>query len=136
MKKSLTLAMVSLCATPVLAANNTIFSCTADNGNKISVAKNGSDYVFVYGKTTFKNPVKQVLANQDSYVATGSSFTTSSLEMKNNGMSYTIQFVQARNGNAIEEPTLYINHSNKMDTISCKTETATQNFERRNMKSS
>lgn len=136
MKKLLTLAMMTACATPVFAANNTIFSCSADNGNKISVTKSGTDYEFAYGQITFKNPMKQVFANQDSYVATGSGFITSSLEMKNNGTSYTIQFVQPRDGQGIEEPTLYITNGSKMDTISCKAGSAIQNFERRSMKSS
>ena len=135
MKKLLTIAMMTACTTPVLAANNTIFACTTDNGNKVSVTKSGTDYEFVYGQITFKNPVKQVLANQDSYVAVGSGFITSSLEMKNNGTSYTIQFVQPRDGKNIEEPTLYITNGSKMDTVSCKAGSAVQNFERRSMKS-
>ena len=80
--------------------------------------------------------VKQVFANQDSYVATGSGFITSSLEMRNNGTSYTIQFVQPHNSNSIEEPMLYITNGSKMDTVSCKAGSATQNFERRSMKAS
>ena len=109
MKKLLTIGAVAMFATPAFAANN-IFSCTAENG--------------------------QVFANQDSYVATGSGFITSSLEMRNNGTSYTIQFVQPHNSNSIEEPMLYITNGSKMDTVSCKAGSATQNFERRSMKAS
>ena len=70
MKKLLTIGAVAMFATPAFAANN-IFSCTAENGSPVSVTKNGSDYEFTYGQVSFKNPVKQVFANQDSYVATG-----------------------------------------------------------------
>ena len=69
MKKLLTIGAVAMFATPAFAANN-IFSCTAENGSPVSVTKNGSDYEFTYGQVSFKNPVKQVFANQDSYVAT------------------------------------------------------------------
>ena len=135
MKKLLTIGAVAMFATPAFAANN-IFSCTAENGSPVSVTKIGSDYEFTYGQVSFKNPVKQVFANQDSYVATGSGFITSSLEMRNNGTSYTIQFVQPHNSNSIEEPMLYITNGSKMDTVSCKAGSATQNFERRSMKAS
>ena len=126
MKKLLTIGAVAMFATPAFAANN-IFSCTAENGSPVSVTKNGSDYEFTYGQVSFKNPVKQ---------ATGSGFITSSLEMRNNGTSYTIQFVQPHNSNSIEEPMLYITNGSKMDTVSCKAGSATQNFERRSMKAS
>lgn len=130
MKKLLTAAMLSACTVPALAANNTIFSCSTNNGLPVKIVKVDSDYEFTYGQTTFKNPAKQVLANENSYVATGSSFTTSSLELKNNGTRYVVEFVQARGSKSVDEPTLYVFKGDKMDTISCKTKGLVHNFER------
>lgn len=136
MKKLFTIAMLSACSLPTLAAGNTIFACSTDNGSKVNITKVGTDYEFTYGSVSFKNPAKQVLSNDNSYVAVGSGFVTSSLEMKNNGERYVVEFVQPRGSKSVEEPTLYVFKGDKMDTIHCKTAGLVQNFEQRSMKTS
>ncbi|OOF79679.1 hypothetical protein BKG93_05935 [Rodentibacter ratti] len=134
MKKLLAITALSLCTLPAFATNNTIFSCNTQNGTPVKIIKVGDDYEFTYGKTTFKNPAKQVLSSENSYIATGSSFITSSLELKNNGMRYVVEFVQPRGSKSVEEPTLYVFKGDKMDTVSCKTNGLVHNFEQHSMK--
>lgn len=119
MRKLTTLAVCSFISLPVLAENISIFSCTAEDGNQILIQKTGADYQFSYGKILFKNPAKQVLKNEGSYVATGSGFTTSALEMKSKSHSYTIEFVQPRGTNVIDSPMLYITKGNNTTEIKC-----------------
>lgn len=99
MRKLLTLtAILSAFSTSALANNNTIFSCTTENGDRVLVKKEGNDYAFSFKGVSFKAPIKQSLANPDSEIATGSGFITSSLELKQNAkMSYTVSFTQPRN---------------------------------------
>ncbi|MCX2960997.1 hypothetical protein [Rodentibacter caecimuris] len=136
MKKLLAITALSVCTLPAFAADNTIFSCNTQNGTPVKIIKVGNDYEFTYGKMTFKNPAKQVLSNENSYIATGSSFITSSLELKNNGMRYVVEFVQPRGSKSVEEPTLYVFKGDKMDTVSCKTNGLVHNFEQRSMTTS
>ncbi|MDG2961699.1 hypothetical protein P7L98_01605 [Bisgaard Taxon 10/6] len=131
------LALTALCSTSVLAAgNDTIFACTATNGTPIEVKKVGSDYQFKYGKTAFKNAIKDVLRNPSSYIATGSGFVTNSLEMKNKGYSYIIQFVQPRNAlTMIDDPNLYIEKGNNAETVQCDVKMPViQNFDTKAMR--
>ncbi|HDX0990417.1 TPA: hypothetical protein RNX34_002151 [Pasteurella multocida] len=121
MRKLVILASCSFMALPALADSATIFSCTASDGNQIQIQKVGSDYQFSYGKISFKNLAKQVLKNEGSYVAIGSGFTTSSLEMKSKSFSYTIEFVQPKGSNRIDSPILYITKGNDMTEIRCDT---------------
>ncbi|PJG82788.1 hypothetical protein [Caviibacterium pharyngocola] len=123
MRKLTIFALTALCVTPVLAASNdVIFSCTAINGSPIEVKKVGNDYQFKYGKTVFKNAIKDVLQNPNSYIATGSGFITSSLALRNKGYSYIIQFIQPRNAPInIDDPNLYIEKDDNMQTVKCDT---------------
>ncbi|THA10999.1 hypothetical protein [Rodentibacter pneumotropicus] len=136
MKKLLAITALGVCTLPAFAADNTIFSCNTPNGTPVKIIKVGNDYKFTYGETTFKNPAKQVLSSENSYIATGSSFITSSLELKNNGMRYVVEFVQPRGSKSVEEPTLYVFKGDKMDTVSCKTNGLVHNFEQRSMTTS
>lgn len=135
MRKLITLAAIlSAISTSALAANNTIFSCKAEDGNTVLVKKVGSDYEFSYGSVKFKNPIKKVINNDDSYVATGSGFITSSLGLKNGGTSYTIEFVQPRNNpKEVNDPTLYVSKGNNTQSIQCSN--VQHNFERNIMRS-
>ena len=135
MRKLVMLAITAISSTSALAAEGAIFSCSTENGKQISITKVGQDYEFSYGGVLFKNPVKQVVANTDSYIATGSGFVTSSLEMKHNGISYTVEFVQPRGSKNIEQPTLYITRGNNMQTIGCKVQGVVHNFEKTIMRS-
>ncbi|OOF59718.1 hypothetical protein [Rodentibacter myodis] len=136
MKKLLTILTLSTCAIPAFAANNTIFSCTTNEGTPLKIVKVDSNYEFSYGQTLFKNSAKQVLSNENSYIATGSGFITHSLELKNNGVRYVVEFVQPRGSKAVEDPTLYIFKGDKMDTVSCKTSGLVHHFEQGSMKTS
>lgn len=139
MRKLTLFALTTLTSSSTFAAtNNTVFSCTATDGNPITVTQVGDDYEFSYGNTTFKNPIKRVVANQDSYVSAGSGFTTNSLQLKNNGYSYTIEFVQPQNApNTVNDPRLYIERGNKMDTVQCDTgKEIHQNLDTRIMRTS
>ncbi|TYG35286.1 hypothetical protein FW755_09370 [Lonepinella koalarum] len=137
MRKITMLALTALCTTSVFSAeNNTIFACTADNGTPIEVQKIGNDYQFKYGKTVFKNAIKEVIRHPNSYIATGSGFITHSLELKNKGYSYTIQFVQPRNApSMIDDPNLYIEKGDNTQEIKCDThKSVSQNFDLKAMR--
>lgn len=99
MRKLLTLtAILSAFSTSALADTNTIFSCTTENGDRVFVKKDGSNYLFSFKGVSFKEPIKQSLANPNSEIAIGSGFITSSLELKqNSNMSYTVSFTQPKN---------------------------------------
>ncbi|MGX2956060.1 hypothetical protein ACWIYZ_03085 [Ursidibacter arcticus] len=134
MRKLAILVSCSFVALPALADNSIIFSCTASDGNQIHIQKVGNDYQFSYGKISFKNPAKQVLKNEGSYVATGSGFTTSALEMKSKNLSYTIEFVQPKGSNTIDSPILYIAKGDNTTEIQCDTSKKIEaHFEYKNM---
>ncbi|OOF55877.1 hypothetical protein BKK56_04900 [Rodentibacter genomosp. 2] len=136
MKKLLTIAMLSMSTLPAIAANNTIFSCTTNSGNPVTITKVGNDYEFVYGNTTFKNPAKEVFANENSYIAAGSGFITNSLELKNKGERYVVEFVQPRSSKSVESPMLYVFKGEKMETFQCNTSGLVHNLEQRSMNAS
>ena len=121
MRKSIaTLAVFSLCAVPALAAEGkTIFSCIAVDGKAITVQKIKDDYQLSYGKITVKNSVKQVINNEGSYIARGSSFITNSLAFQGKNVSYKIQFVQTHNGQLADTPMLYIEKGEVFNQVEC-----------------
>lgn len=119
MRKLLTFAMLGIFSSSAFA-NDNIFSCNTEDGKMVSVQKIGANYVFSYGNVTFTNPITQVTNNENSYIATGSGFITSSLELQNGHTTYTIEFVQPRNNpKEVDDPTLYITKGNDMKTIRC-----------------
>lgn len=136
--KFIMLALSAMCCTSAFAVNgsNTVFSCTATNGNKIEVTKIGSDYQFSYGKTVFKNAIKNVLANEQSEIAIGSGFISNSLEMKDQGQSYIIHFGQPRNNlKAIEGAGFYTVKNNDIgNETECASGKVYQNFDTKAMR--
>ncbi|MDY4593671.1 MAG: hypothetical protein SO424_01180 [[Pasteurella] aerogenes] len=134
MRKSLFLSIIltALFSTSALAANNSniIFSCTATDGKPIMVKKVGSDYEYTYGQFSFKNPIKQVIANENSEISVGSGFITNVMELKNNGISYRVGFLQGRGTNTIDNPSVDIYKNGQYDdAIECNVKKAIkQNF--------
>ncbi|HDL5477216.1 TPA: hypothetical protein PXD89_002056 [Mannheimia haemolytica] len=119
MRKLLVITALTLCTTPVFAADkNVIFSCTSTEGKPLTVKRVGNDYEYSYDKTTFKNPIKKAVTNDSSIIARGSGFTTYALELENDGLKYLVGFVQP-NGNAKEfiEPGATISQSKEQPSI-------------------
>lgn len=138
MRKSIaTLAVFSLCAVPAFAAEGkTIFSCIAVDGKTITVQKIKDDYLLSYGKIIVKNPIKQVINNEGSYIARGSSFITNSLALQGKNVSYKIQFVQTHNGQLADTPMLYIEKGEVFNQVECDVKKKiVHNFERNIMNS-
>lgn len=135
MRKSLFsgLILTALFSTSACAANgkDTIFSCTATDGKPITVKKAGNDYEYTHGQLTFKNPINQVLARDNTEIAVGSGFITYTIELNNQGKSYRIGLIQARDSNVIDEPHVSIYNGKKYDTsITCSlTKPIKHNFE-------
>lgn len=131
MHKLLTFSLAVMLSTSAFATNNTIFSCTTDNGKQVTITKAGSDYQFSYDNTQFRNAIKTVIADENTYVASGSGFITNSLAMKNKGTTYTVQFVQVRNNpKVIDDATLYIEKGNNQNSVACNTKKpVTQHFD-------
>lgn len=97
MKKITILTLSVLFSANALAAdNNTIYSCTTTENQTLTVTKEGNNYVFAYGKTTFKNPITQVMKNPLTEVAGGSQFTTVSIAMQNADKTYVIGHIEPR----------------------------------------
>lgn len=124
--------LTALFSTSALAASNSniIFSCTATDGKPIMVKKVGSDYEYTYGQFSFKNPIKQVIANENSEISVGSGFITNVMELKNNGISYRVGFLQGRGTNTIDNPSVDIYKNGQYDdSIECNVKKAIkQNF--------
>lgn len=121
-----------------IGEQDAVFSCTVTDGSSLTVKKVGNDYVYSQGKLTFKNSIRQVLANTRSEIAVGSGFITSSLELKNRGKSYVVGFIQARGSNNIDEPGVGIySGATPERTIQCdSSKPIYQNFDMENMRSS
>ncbi|WP_101776026.1 hypothetical protein [Pasteurella oralis] len=140
MRKLMIFALVTVFPISTLAAE-TIFSCTLTDSNIVTVTKVDNDYQFSYKGVVFKNTIKSVVKNESSYIASGSGFLTHSLQMKNNGYAYTIEFIKSRGEaeapNSINDAQLYIERDNQMDTLECDTtKKIYQNFNARIMRSS
>ena len=134
MRKSLfsSIIAIALFSTTAFAASNKdiIFSCTTDDGKPLTVQKVGDDYEYNHGQFRFKNPIKQVLANANTEIAGGSGFVTYSIELKNQGKSYRVGFIQARNSKSIDEPGVSIYQGDQYDrAIECNlTKSIKQHF--------
>lgn len=123
MRTITTLILAATLSSSVLAnTNNTIFSCTIETGTPLIVEKQGADYLFSYDKISFKSPIAEVVKNGDSFIAGGSGFITSSLELINNDVSYTIQFSQPRNNlNKLDDIEISISRGEQTKFLKCDT---------------
>ncbi|PJG84818.1 hypothetical protein [Conservatibacter flavescens] len=90
----------------------------------------GNDYQYTHGSFTFKNPINQVLANPNSEIAVGSGFTTYTIELKHQGKSYRVGFLQARGSKVLEESGVGIYKGDSYDSsVECSlTKPIKQNF--------
>lgn len=96
--RKIALVLATLYSTSVFAAgSSTIFSCTTASGKPLTVKQIGNNYEFSYNNERFTNPIQQIMGNENTYIAEGSGFITSSLQLKNNGYSYQIEFSEPRN---------------------------------------
>lgn len=123
MKKMSTLFLSVFLSLPVAAnSSDVVFSCSIKTGKVLSVTKQDSDYLFSYDKISFKSPINQVVKNSDSFIAGGSGFITSSLELKDNGISYTIQFSQPRkNLKKLDDIEISISKGEQVRFLECDT---------------
>lgn len=138
MRKLTTLALFALCSNVAMAADNPIFSCFTDQGKTVEIKKVGNDYAFSYGNIKFKQPVQQVFKNEDTKIDVGSGFISSSVEMINKGVSYTVSFGKPKgNSNELIEPALRITKNGNTDYAICDTtKPVKQNFEMKKMSKS
>lgn len=97
MRNLATLLLVTLASTTALAAGNkSIFSCTTTTGKQLTVKQIGSDYEFAYDNVNFKNPIKQVVSNNNSVVSNRSGYILYSLDFtKDNKTSYFVQYQES-----------------------------------------
>lgn len=102
MRKLTTVALSLLCATPAFAGNEKLlFSCTLQDNTPLTIKRLGDNYVYTQGSLTITNPVKSVLANKLSGIDdSGSGFTGTSLEFKQQGKSYVIGTSEGRGSKA------------------------------------
>ncbi|MFZ7230569.1 hypothetical protein ACLSZN_04495 [Avibacterium avium] len=132
MYKSLfsSLILATLSTNTLASDSHVVFSCTATDGKPLIVKEVGNDYVYSHGQFIFKNTVSQVLANENSEIARGSGFTTYSIELKNQGKSYRVGFIQARGSKSIDEPGVSIYKGDQYDSaVDCSlTKPIKQNF--------
>lgn len=122
MRKLLSSIFMVLTPAFVNAAENTVFACTTKEGKELAITKQRSNYLFSYGDVSFTNPIKDVVKNEGSFIAGGSGFVTGSLEMKNSGKSYVVEFSLPRNNlKVVDEATLSISNGGKSTLVECDT---------------
>lgn len=134
------LAILSIClSTSVMAKSSlsdVIFSCATNEGKPILVKKVGEDYILTYDQISIRNPIKQVINHNDSFIAGGSGFITSSLELKDSDTSYTIQFSQPRNNlKKLDGVEIFISKGESLKSIECNSqEKISHNFNKKIMR--
>ena len=120
-----------------MADQNIVFSCKTASGETVMVKKVGKEYEYTQGNLTFKNVINRVFANEHSEIAVGSGFITYSLELRNQGKSYVVGFIQARGSDSIDEPGVSIYKGATLEkTIACDRSTVYHNFDTKNMRGS
>ncbi|VTU09362.1 Uncharacterised protein [Actinobacillus porcinus] len=133
MRKLMTALVLAAMSVSASAANSTIFSCKTENGSSVLVKKVGNNYEFTYGSTTFKNAIKDVMAREETAVAVGSGFSTSTLELVDKGTSYQIEVVIPRGSDEVDTAALSISKGDRSENVNCKQ--AKQNLEFTKMRS-
>ncbi len=124
-------------AAGITDSKDAVFSCKTTDGETVMVKKVGKDYEYIQGNLTFKNVINRVLANERSEIAVGSGFITYALELRNQGKSYIVGFIQARGSDSIDEPSVSIYKGATLEkTIACDPSTVYHNFDTKNMRSS
>lgn len=139
MKKMAIVALSAFFSMNAFANNSVVYSCTTTDNQTLKVTKEGGNYVYSHGDTTFKNPVKEALKNPASEIAGGSQFTTISLELRNAGKSYIVGHIEADPKSPFEASVQAkdIKTGNSITSFECRSDKPIRhNFDRKLMRKS